>query len=230
MNASLINHNWIIDCLFELSCEKRQRELWLSDGSSGEWSCLTEAYCRLFDDSALCYKLDSEGTEFGMDVDSSLRRLEKIILEVDDHRTPEKVIADPRMATVREVASSVLGQILLFGSRNSERIVRRLLELRDEERQRRLWMPADNPRSSLKEVYWHLFTGNDYWGYLDFGSAKQELSSMFSRLEELVADLEPYRVRPPTEFIIDPKMVIVRETASGIIRILDRLGIPIPRS
>ena len=229
MNSSLINHKWIIDRLFELGCEKRQRELWLSDGSSGEWSCLAEAYCGLFDDSALCYKLDSGGTEFGVDVDSSLRRLEKIIVEIDDHRTPEEVIADPRMATVREMASGLLGRILLIGSRDSERIVRRLLELRDEERQRRLWVPADNPRSSLKEVYWHLFTGDDYWGYLDLGARKQELSSMFSQLEELVADLEPYRARPPTEFITDPKMAAVRETASGIAQKLGRLGIPIPR-
>lgn len=96
-----------------------------SDGSSGEWSSLTETYCGLFeDDSALFYKLDSEGIEFGMDVDSSLRRLEKIIVEVDDHRTPEEVFADPRMASVREMASGVLGRILLIGSRDSERIVR----------------------------------------------------------------------------------------------------------
>ena len=224
---TLINHNLIIDCLSELSCEKRQRQLWLSDGRSEEWSSLTEAYLGLFDDSGLSHKLDSEGTEFGKEVDSSLRRLEEVVTKIDDDRSPEKVMTDTQMEKVRDIASSVLDQILSIGARNGERIVHRLLELCDEDRQRRLWLLA-NPRSSLEEVYWHLFTGDDYWGYLDFGEQKRELSSMFSQLEELVGNLEPYRVRLPIEFITDPKMGIVREMASRIIRKLERLGVSIP--
>ena len=228
MSRSL-NHRALIDGLQELESESEQEWLWLSDGSNGYWSCLEEAYYGLFDDSTFAYQVESGETELGAHIDSMLRDLDDVLMEVDGNRPPEQVIADPKMKTVRAMASRTLSEVMAAGARNRERIIGRVLELSDEKRQRSFWIPAGGgleARSSLWEVNWHLFTGEDFWRYLDVGDrpiwrdvgdSGPELFAMFSQLEKLVLDLDPYGYRTSGELIADPKMVPVRRMAARII-------------
>ena len=223
----LINHKRVIGGLCQFGSEAQQRRLWLSTG--GEVSSLVEAYCELFEDSCLADALDSGGTEFGAEVDQMLNELNRLtapivkeyqLLELDI----EEVIADPKMAKVRELASKTLRRVIAKGSKNASRIAGRLLEWRDEERQRRLWLPAGDatPISSPEDADWHLFLGKDYWGYLDLGERKRELSEMLFELSKLVGALKTFVPRPPEQIMADRMMPAIREMAA---RIADKLGI-----
>ena len=218
----LIHHADVINGLSQFASEAEQRRLWLSAG--GEVSSFVEAYCWLFEDSCLLDVLDSGETEFGAEVDQMFRDLDALLMEIDYGRPQEKVIADPKMAKVRELASEALRRVIAKGSKNASRITGRLLEWRDEERQRRLWLPAGDatPTSSPDDAYWHLFHGKDYWGYLDLGERKRELSEMFFELSKLVSTLKTFNPRPPEQVIADPMMPAIREMAG---RVAGKLGI-----
>ena len=221
----LLNHEQIIDGLFEFSNEEEQRRLWLGEGQEKwkEISSLIEARCMLFVDSALDEKIYSQGTEFGTKVDSMLREIDELTCAIDTHRRQEKIITDPKMALVRRVASAAHGRIMSMGRKNVGRIFDRVLEWRDEDRQRTLWLPSAGkpPRSSPHCADWHLFHGKDYWGYLDLGANKRELSVRFWDLSLLVGDLRTFS-RPPESVLADPLMEPIREMAA---RIASRLGI-----
>ena len=219
----LINHEQVIGGLQQLRSEAEQRRLWLSDGD--EVSSFVEAYCELFVDSCLTDALDSGETEFGAEVDRMLGDLNAVLMEVDNDRPAEKVIADPKMAKVKELASESLRLVMTKGSKNPSRITARILGWRDKERQRRLWLPAGKdakPMSSPYDAYWHLFHGKDYWGYLDLGERKRELSEIFLELDNLVWTLDKSTLRPPEQVIADPMMPAIREMAG---RIAGKLGI-----
>ena len=219
---TLIHHADVIDGLCQFASEAEQRRLWLSAG--GEVSSFVEAYCGLFVDSCIEDVLDSGETEFGAEADQMFRDLDALLLEIDDGRPQERVIADPKMAKVRELASEALRRVIAKGSKNASRITGRLLEWRDEERQRRLWLPAGDatPTSSPHDADWHLFHGKDYWRYLDLGERKRELSEMFFELSKLVRTLKTFVPRPPEQVIADPMMPAIREMAG---RIAGELGI-----
>ena len=222
---TLLNHEQIIDRLFEFSNEEEQRRLWLGEGQEKwtEISSFVEAGCELFQGSALDSKLYSEGTEFGPEVDAMLRAIDDLTLAINGHRHDEEIIADPKMDVVRAVASRAHGCIMSMGRKNSRRILDRVVEWRDEERQRLLWLPraGEPPKSSPRCANWHLFNGNDYWGYLDLGARKREFSTLFWDLLLLVADLRTYS-RRPEEILADPLMEPIREMAARIAR---KLGI-----
>lgn len=222
---TLLNHEQIIDGLFQFANEKEQRRLWLGEGQEKwkEFSSFEEAYCELFDDSALDTKLYSQGTEFGPEVDAMLREVDDLIDAINSDRSPEKIITDPKMVAVRRVASTTLGHIMSMGRKNSGRILDRVMEWRDEERQRMLWLPSAEkpPMSSPHCADWHLFHGKDYWGYLDLGADKRELSTRFWDLSLLVADLRTFDRRPES-VLADPLMEPIREMAA---RIACKLGI-----
>ena len=222
---TLLNHEQIIDGLFEFSNEKEQRRLWLGEGQEKwkEISSFIEASCMLFGDSALDEKLYSQGTEFGTEVDSMLREIDELTRAIDTHRRQEKIIADPKMAIVRRVASTAHGHIMSMGRKNIGRILDRVVEWRDEDRQRMLWLPSAEkpPMSSPHCADWHLFHGKDYWGYLDLGADKRELSTRFWDLSLLVADLRTFDRRPES-VLADPLMGPIREMAARIAR---KLGI-----
>ena len=217
----LINHKQVIGGLQQLRSEAEQRRLWLSDGD--EVSSFIEAYCELFVDSSLERALDSGETEFGAEVDRMLWDLDAVLIEIDDDRPVEKVIADPEMAKVRELASELLRRVMAKGSKNPSRITARILEWRDKERQKRLWWPGGKdakPMSSPYDAYWHLFHGRDYWGYLDLGERKRELSELFLELDSLVWTLS--KSPPPEQVMVDPMMPAIREMAG---RIAGKLGL-----
>ena len=222
----LINHEQIIDGLIQLGSEREQRRLWLREGpkKSNERSSFIEASCVLFDDSALMDKVESGGTEFGADVDEILNLLFQLTTEIlRESLSQSEAIRDPRMARARALALGALRSIMSMGSRNSTRIIDRVNEWRDEERQKRLWLPTrdSKPRSSPYCADWHLFHGKDYWGYLDLGVEKRELSALFREMGSLVFRLKTYVWRPPKVVIADPLMEPIREMAA---RIAGKLG------
>lgn len=222
---ALINHEQIIDGLFQLGSEREQRRLWLAEGprEQNEMSSFVEAWHELFTDSALLDELCSQGTEFGMEVDRMLVDLHDLTNAIDRYKPEDEIVDDLRMVTVRELASTVREHIMSMGRTNSQRIFDRVLEWRDEYRQRMLWLPSDEepPRSSPHCADWHLFHGKDYWGYLDLGANKRELSTRFWDLSLLVGDLRTFN-RPPESVLADPLMEPIREMAA---RIANRLGV-----
>lgn len=78
--------------------------------SSGtpEVSSFVEAIEGLFTDSALGDALDSNTTGYSQETESKLRELEKQLGKVDSHGGPMKVINDPAMPRVRELAAKIL--------------------------------------------------------------------------------------------------------------------------
>ena len=222
---TLINHEWVIDGLRELSSEAEQRRLWLSSG--GEISSFVECYCRLFEDTCLIEGIENGETEFGMEVDHMLTDLEERFgAMVVKWQSEEEAITDSRMCKVRTLASITLGKIMETGSRNIGRINKRLLEWGEEEVQCQLWLPAMGgvpPKSKPYDAAWHLLRGKDYWGYLDFGDRNDEISIMFEQLDRLVffGDLR-LEHRSPQEIISDPAIRPVRKLAARITEKLEQ--------
>ena len=221
---TLLNHGTIIDRLFEFANEEEQRRLWLGEGQENwtEISSFVEAGCELFQGSALDRKLYFQGTEFGPEVDAMLRAIDDLTLAINGDRYDEEIITDPKMDVVRRVASTAHGRIMSMGRKNSGRIVDRVMEWGDEERQRMLWLPdaeKQPPRSSPYCAYWHLFHGKDYWGYLDLGADKRQLSTLFWDLSVLVSKMRTFR---PEAVLADPLMDPIREMAARIAR---KLGV-----
>ena len=221
---TLINHEQIIDGLFQLGSEREQRRLWLDEGprEQDEMSSFVEAWHWLFNDSALLEKLRSQGTEFGMEVDAMLMELYHLTDAIDGYKPEEEIVADPRMIMVRDIAATVRGHIMSMGRENSRQIFDRVLEWRDVERQRMLWLATDKqpPRSSPYCAYWHLFHGKHYWGYLELGAEGRDVPTLFRHLNSLAFSLKPFV--PPEAVFADPLMEPVREMAA---RIACKLGI-----
>ena len=221
---TLINHEQIIDGLFQLGNEREQRRLWLAEGpkEKNERSSFVEAWHGTFTDSALLDKLCSQGTEFGKEVDAMLMELHHLTDAIDGYSPEHEIVDDPRMVMVRKIASTVRDRIMSMGRKNSGRILDRVVEWHDEDRQRMLWLPGAEkpPMSSPHCADWHLFHGKDYWGYLDLGADKRELSTRFWDLSLLVADLRTFDRRPES-VLADPLMVPIREMAARIARKLE---------
>ena len=223
-HQTTLNHQSILCGLRELSSASEQRRLWLSDGvATSEVSSFIEACCQLYDDSALQERLEAGGTEFGIEIDDALKELGEATDAIDAERPPEHIVADPKMANVRNLAKSVLRKIMSMGSKNNRRIIDRLLEWRDEEKQTTLWLSTEDAEaiSSPDEAHWHLFLGDDYWEYLDLGTKRVEFSKMFWELNILALTAMGGH-RTPKQVIADPGMIRVREMAD---RILQKLWI-----
>lgn len=221
----LLDHEEIIEGLLQFANQEEQRRLWMGKGQERwtEFSTFDQAYCELFEDSALEVILYSRRTAFDKDVDTMLRKLDGLIKSIDTDQDVEDIIADPKMTIVRAVASTALERIMSMGRKNGQRILDRVVEWRDEERQRMLWLPhaGERPRSSPRCAAWHLFHGNDYWGYLDLGDDEDELSNLFWDLSVLVSHLTD-RDAGPEAVLADPLMKLIREMAARIAR---KLGI-----
>jgi len=106
---SWIGHEHIREALQELSDEELQRRRWTA--SEGEVSSLTEAVEQLYDDSALILELEAGRVVYSPRIDDMLRELDMLLKKVDDMRPTEDVLQDPRMATVRQRAGTILREI-----------------------------------------------------------------------------------------------------------------------
>lgn len=63
----------------------------------------------------------------------------------------------------------------------------------------------------------------DYWGYLEMGARRSELTQMFLELDKLVWPLAMQGNRPSDQTIADPRMRDVRQMAARILRALERV-------
>jgi hypothetical protein len=105
-----LNKNLIIECLQELSDEKLQQELWLSNGPPFVGS-FTEAVEQLFTDSGLADALDANEMCFDRESDSLLAELRLRIKQVDANSEPLSIISSSNMTVVRDMALRCLTRI-----------------------------------------------------------------------------------------------------------------------
>lgn len=105
-NVNIEHVRWALE---ELSDEREQVRLWLSDGSAGkEVSSFVEARCILFDDSGLGYALERNSTGLGEQIDNQLVLIGTLLRRIDSSRAPQDIIADPLMSRVRAAAAEAL--------------------------------------------------------------------------------------------------------------------------
>lgn len=105
-NVNVEHVRWALE---ELSDEREQVRLWLSDGSVGkEVSSFVEAHCSLFDESGLGDALEKNSTGLGEKIDSQLVLLGTLLRGIDSRRAPQDIVADPLMGRVRAAAAETL--------------------------------------------------------------------------------------------------------------------------
>ncbi len=102
---SAINKQVVIWALDELASRAEQERLWLSDGSSGEVSSLTEAICGVFDDGGVSRALDSNSLpdEFAM----RFRALSNYLDKIPEDVHPREQIDHPAMEDVVKVSQEL---------------------------------------------------------------------------------------------------------------------------
>jgi len=105
-----VSRHLVRDALRELADEAYQRRLW-TEPQGPEVGSLTEAICRLFDDSGLGDALDNGQEIFGPPVDSLLVGLGDLLDGIDVQQQPRAILDDPFMVDVRRLAGGLLGQI-----------------------------------------------------------------------------------------------------------------------
>jgi hypothetical protein len=109
MNST--GHNRIIECLKELSDRQLQENLWTGKRLPDEQSDFIEAVEGLFTDTGLGDALVSNTSGYSQKAESKLRELEKQLKKIDSCVGPMKVINDPAMPRVRELATEILSLI-----------------------------------------------------------------------------------------------------------------------
>lgn len=102
-----INRQLIEQCLIELSSRVDQLRLWRSTGAP-EVSSFSEALEQLFTDSGLDGPLHAGETGLGKECELRLTELEKALMSVNVHQTPDTLIDSPEMERVRELALKTL--------------------------------------------------------------------------------------------------------------------------
>src|SRR6266478_7994345 len=104
MNST--SHNLIIECLKQLEDRHLQENLWTGKRLP-EQSDFIEGVEGLFTDSALGDALHSNATGYSKETESKLWELEKQLKKVDQHGGAMKIINDPAMPRVRELAADI---------------------------------------------------------------------------------------------------------------------------
>jgi hypothetical protein len=106
--SHVLNSESVMSALEELSSFEDQQRLWLSDGSSGEVSSLTEATEELFDPWV---SKELESGNVPDDLRSAFDQLRYLVRSVPRGITPTDQIEHPTMYAVREAASDLLRQL-----------------------------------------------------------------------------------------------------------------------
>jgi hypothetical protein len=104
---SLINRQLIEQCLIELGSRDDQLRLWKSTGAP-EVSSFSEALEQLFTDSGLDAPLHAGKTGLGKECELCLNELEKALMSVNAHQSPDTLIDSPEMDLVRTLAIKTL--------------------------------------------------------------------------------------------------------------------------
>ena len=100
--------NAVLNKLNELADYTLQRKEW---PSSESFLCFVEAANGLFDDAAVSYLLEHNEIIYDKKVTAALRELDKALDGIDEYRTEEEIIQDPKMEIVRQKAANVLALI-----------------------------------------------------------------------------------------------------------------------
>lgn len=113
----MINVEQLISALRDLSDADFQRRTWLA--SEGPVvSSFSEDVCQVFDDTGLSLALDAGRCppELEEQAFAALQELDAAVRRVDQASPPERLLRDPRVKEVREIAARVLA---LVGDRRS---------------------------------------------------------------------------------------------------------------
>lgn len=102
-----LNRNLILECLKELSDRDLQEDLWMGRIPSQQ-SSFVEAIEKLFTDSGLGHALSKGETGYSKEAESILRELEQQLARVHAKGGPARVMDDPFMPRVRELAAQAL--------------------------------------------------------------------------------------------------------------------------
>ena len=108
----MINVEQLIEALQELSDAEFQRRAWLaSEGPVS--SSFSEQVCQTFDDTGLSAVLDARECppELDQRTFSTLKDLDSAVSRVDQAAPPERLLEDPRVKEVREIAACALAQV-----------------------------------------------------------------------------------------------------------------------
>lgn len=101
-----IDRQPVLWALRELASREEQERLWLSDGTSGEVSSLTEASCGVFDDGGVARLLDMDG--FPSEIASLFKALLMCIKRVPHNAPPREQISHPSMEDVRRISRDLI--------------------------------------------------------------------------------------------------------------------------
>lgn len=102
---SLWKKHSVVGALEELADRDEQQRLWLSDGSSGDFSSFTEIVCEVFD-GGVTRELESGKAEEPRR--SHFLRLRNLLKDIPEDAPPQEIIDDPRMEVVRETSMDIL--------------------------------------------------------------------------------------------------------------------------
>jgi hypothetical protein len=108
----MVNVKQLIVALQGLSDPEYQRRAWLA--SKGPVvSSFDEQVCQTFDDTGLSDALDAEKCPPELDEQafSTLKELDSAVSRVDQSASPERLLKDPRVKEVREIAARALALV-----------------------------------------------------------------------------------------------------------------------
>ncbi len=117
---SWVYRHLVKEALAELADATFQRRVWLGTGSADVGS-LVEAMSQLFDDSGLGDALDKgERSIFGRETDAALVALEaKLKRLAAGSAAPAEILADDRLAEIRDAARDALFAIVRYEAEES---------------------------------------------------------------------------------------------------------------
>jgi hypothetical protein len=96
------------EALAELADLDYQRRVWTGADPRGEMASFEECVEALYGDSGLALAFESGGVIFDPSTDDRLRALDGLIGRIATNGTPDALLNDPMMATVRLEAAEIL--------------------------------------------------------------------------------------------------------------------------
>lgn len=118
MNKKIYKGN-IVRILQGLSDRGYQERVWLNRDSRGIVDSFVEAANMLFDDCVVGDYLEEGEILFDRATTMTLRELHSAVQAVDEFRSQEEIIHDPKMEIVRQKAAKVLALIEASNGRES---------------------------------------------------------------------------------------------------------------
>ena len=100
----------LISCLEEMSDKAFQRRAWNGE-ISGEMHIFEEAVIGIFTDSGMWHLRKDNKTGFDDDILEMFDNLHRQLMKIDEYRTPNEIIDDPKMVMVRKIAGDILKKI-----------------------------------------------------------------------------------------------------------------------